>query len=104
MVLVVEVVTTIVLLEVVTTTVLLVVLEPGTHAGQQLLLVPTVPPRAVHWSAERVTRQWKPLPCLGCRHVTAPSLPQVDLAAQRTILPRHSFGTRPRSALATQLT
>ena len=39
-----EVVTTTVLLEVVTTTVLLVVLEPGTHAGQQLPGGPAVPP------------------------------------------------------------
>ena len=72
--------------EVVVTTVVVVLVE---HAEQQLGPEPTDPPRALHRSADRLTLQWTSPFRPVHSHVTKPGLPQVDLAAQRTILPRH---------------
>ena len=101
-----------------------------TQSEQQVVPVPTVPPRAVQPSLDdlilhrapqsrSVVQGWlallvhnpvvKSQVSVGIRQVTKPDLPQVDLAAQRWILPLHSFGMAPLSrsrfsACATQLT
>jgi hypothetical protein len=67
---------------------------------QQLVPVPTVPPRRSHCSAERAMPQWPRF-----TQVTASSRPQVELSAQRMTAPRHRRGTSSRlAAFATHTT
>jgi cyanophycinase-like exopeptidase len=101
----------------------------GPQAAQQVLLPLTVPPLALQSSADRLMLHFMPItqsfdlsqeragflrqvPVLGShpplrfgrRQATAPSLPHVDRAAQRTTAPRHSSETSSCAAAATQLT
>jgi hypothetical protein len=113
---------------VVVVTGVVVVEETAPQSAQHVGLALTVPPCAVHSSAERLMLHFAPLtqsrdvvhetagflrqvpvllshgPNFGLRHATAPSLPQVERAAQRTTAPTHSSETSPLAAFATQLT
>jgi hypothetical protein len=86
--------------------------DPAPQESQQLFPVPAhacPPGGGLHWLTFRLIEHFT-LPRLSTRqHVTAPGLPQTDLAAQLTTSPLHSFGRSPEStrsfaAPATQLT
>jgi hypothetical protein len=105
---------------VVVVTGVVVVEETAPQSAQHVGLALTVPPCAVHSSAERLMLHFAPLhavarrgardggflaagpgapvthgPNFGLRHATAPSLPHVERAAQRTTAPHTLLGDEP---------
>jgi hypothetical protein len=76
---------------------------PGTQASQQLVAVPTqaVPSFGGRHEAALRLMLHLVLPCLSVRqHVTAPSLPHVDLAAHSITVPLHSSRRSPSATAA----